>query len=94
MRGRPGSVALLLAIVACAAAGCGSSNKAVSGPITVAGTTTISNVEVGTVLRCNGGPAARVPRWFGGSALKLPGTPGQIALVHKHNGSVTVSCTG
>jgi hypothetical protein len=93
VRGRPGSVALLLAIVACAAAGCGSSTQAGSGPITVAGTTTISNVKVGTLLRCKGGPAARVPHWFGGSALKVPGTPGQIALVHKHNGSVTVSCT-
>jgi hypothetical protein len=85
---------LVLAAVACTAAGCGSSTHAVSGgPITVDGSTTIANVEVGTLLRCKGGPSARVPHWFGGSALKVPGTPGQIALVHEHDGTVTVSCT-
>jgi hypothetical protein len=82
----------LLALVGCLAAGCGSSSGAVSGPITVSGTTTIANAKVGTLLECKGGPSARVPHWFGGSALRRPGVPGQIALVHKHDGSVTVSC--
>lgn len=82
----------LLALMGCLAAGCGSSSGAVSGPITVSGTTTIANAKVGTLLKCKGGPSARVPHWFGGSALRRPGVPGQIALVHKHDGSVTVSC--
>lgn len=80
----------LLAVLA--VAGCGSDKQAVSGSVTVTGTTTISNVEVGTLIRCKDGPAARVPHWFGGSVLTLPGVPGQIALTHRHNGSVTVSC--
>jgi hypothetical protein len=42
-------------------AGCGSSKGAVAGTITVTATTTISNIKVGTLLRCRGGPAARVP---------------------------------
>ena len=83
---------VLLAAVGCLAAACGSSNGEVSGPITVVGTTTIANAKVGAVLRCKGGPSARVPHWFGGSALRSPGVPGQIAIVHRHDGSVTVSC--
>lgn len=84
----------LLAVVGFTVAGCGSSKKAVSGgPITVAGTTTISSVEVGTLIRCKGGPAARTPHWFGSSYLRVPGVPGLIHLEHRHNGSVTVSCT-
>ncbi len=82
----------LLAVVGCLAAGCAATGKAVSGPLTVSGTTTIADVKVGTLLRCKDGPAARVPHWFGGSALRRPGVPGQIALVHKRDGSVTVSC--
>ena len=69
-----------------------SSSGADSGPITVVGTTTIANAKVGTLLKCKGGPAARVPHWFGGSALRSAGVPGQIALVHKHDGSVPVTC--
>jgi hypothetical protein len=83
----------LLAAVGCLAAGCGSSSGAVSGSITITGTTTIANAKVGTLIRCKGGPSARVPHWFGGSALRRPGVPDQIALVHKHDGSVTVSCS-
>lgn len=85
---------VLLAVVGCLSAGCDATSGAVSGPITVSGTTTIADAKVGTVLRCKDGPAARVPHWFGGSALRHPGVPGQIALVHKHDGSVTVACTG
>jgi hypothetical protein len=95
LRGRRlarGRLLALLAAVGCIAAGCGSSSGAVSGSITIAGTTTISDATVGTVLKCKDGPSAKVPRWFGGSALRQPGVPGQIALVHKHDGSVTVSC--
>lgn len=83
------ALALLAAV---GVAGCGSSSRAVSGTMTVSGTTTITNVEVGTRIRCKAGPAADVPRWFGSSALTLPGVPGQIALIHRRNGSVTVSC--
>jgi len=64
----------------------------VSGPITISETTTITDAKVGALLECKGGPSARVPHWFGGSALRRPGVSGQIALVHKHDGSVTVSC--
>jgi hypothetical protein len=78
----------LLAVVGCFVAGCGSSG----GAITISGTTTIANAKVGTLLVCKGGPSARVPHWFGVSALRRPGVAGQIALVRKHDGSVTVSC--
>ncbi len=85
---------VLLGVVGCLAAGCAATGRAVAGPITVSGTTTIADAKVGTLIRCKDGPAARVPHWFGGSALRRPGVPGQIALVHKHDGSVTVACTG
>jgi hypothetical protein len=85
-------VLTVLAVVGLTIAGCGLGKKAALGPVTVTGTTTISDVKVGTLIRCKGGPAARVPHWFGGSALTLPGVPGQIALTHRHNGSITVSC--
>jgi hypothetical protein len=85
-------VLALLALAGLTVAGCGSSKGAVTGPITVSGTTTISNVKVGTLIRCKGGPAVPAPRWFGGSALTVPGVPGQIDLIHRHNGSVTVTC--
>lgn len=85
---------VLLAVVGCLSAGCAATGRAVSGRITISGTTTIANATVGTLLRCKDGPAARVPHWFGGSALRRPGVPGQMALVHKRNGSVTVACTG
>jgi hypothetical protein len=81
----------LLALVGLTVAGCGSGNQAVPGSVTVTGTTTIANVQVGTVIRCKGGPAARVPHWFGPSYLRVPGRPGLIELRHRH-GSVVVSC--
>jgi hypothetical protein len=83
----------LLAAVGWLVAGCGSSNGSGFSPVTVSGSTTIANAKVGTLIRCKGGPSARVPHWFGGSALRRPGVPGQIALVHKHDGSITVSCS-
>ena len=83
-------VLTLLAVASLTA--CGSSDRAASGPITVSGTTTIANVKVGTRVTCKAGPTVKVPRWFGSSALSLPGVPGQIALTHRHNGSVTVYC--
>jgi hypothetical protein len=67
-------------------------SQTVFGRIIVSGTTTISNVKVGTLIKCKSGPAVRVPRWFGGSALSVPGKPGEIALTHRHNGSVTIFC--
>ena len=81
----------LLAVLSFAVAGCGSSGKAASGPVTVSGTTTIANVKVGTEIRCKGGPAASVPHWYGPSYLRAPGKPGLIQLKHRH-GSVVVSC--
>jgi hypothetical protein len=82
----------LFVIVGFAVAGCGSSKKAASGPITIAGTTTISGVKVGTLLRCKNGPSIRTPHWFGFSYLRVPGVPGVIVLRHRYNGSVSVSC--
>lgn len=82
----------LLAVAGLVVAGCGSSTKPVSRAITVAGTTTIANVKVGTLVRCDGGPSARVPHWYGPSYLRTPGTPGLIELRHRH-GSVVVSCS-
>ena len=85
-------VLALLAVVAFIVSGCGSgSNVVTTGPITVSGTTTLSSVNVGTVIRCKGGPAARVPHWFGPSYLRIPGVPGLIQLRRTH-GSVTVRC--
>ena len=93
MSGVKGLLALaVLAVGGFTVAGCGSSDNAVSGSITVTGTTMISNVKVGALVRCKGGPAVRSPRWFGPSALTIPGVPGQIDLNHRHNGSVTVTC--
>lgn len=84
---------VLVAALGFAVAGCGMDKKAGSGgPFTVAGTTTISNVKVGALIRCEGGPAARVPRWFGPAYLRVPGVPGLIHLQHRDNGSVTVTC--
>lgn len=80
------------AVVGFIISGCGSSHRAVaSGPVIVRGTTTLSNVKVGTLIRCKGGPSARVPHWFGPSYLRVPGVPGVIKLRHRH-GSVTVLC--
>ena len=81
----------LLAVVGLTVTACGSSRRAVSGAVTVTGTTTIPNVKVGTEIRCEGGPSARVPHWFGPSYLRSPGRPGLIELRHRH-GSVVVSC--
>lgn len=83
----------LLALVCFTISGCGSSKQAVSGPITVTGATTISNVQVGTLIRCKDGPATRIPHWFGPTYMRLPGVPGVIHLEHRYNGSVTVSCS-
>jgi hypothetical protein len=83
---------VLLVVAGFVVNGCGSGSTArTNGPVIVTGATTISNVKVGTLLRCKGGPAARVPHWFGPSYLRLPGVPGVIKLEHRH-GSVTVFC--
>jgi hypothetical protein len=85
------ALSLVLAAVAVTLAACGAGKKVVSGPVTVTGTTTISGVRAGVLIKCRGGPAARVPHWFGPSYLRLPGVPGVIELRHRH-GSVIVSC--
>jgi len=73
-------------------AGCDSRKGTVSGPVTVTGTTTLSNVKAGTLLRCKGGPAVKAPHWFGSGSLAVPGVPGEIHVTHRYNGSITVSC--
>lgn len=83
----------LLAVVGWTVAGCGSSKNAVSGPITVVGITTIASVNVGTIIRCPGGPVARIPHWFGPGYLRARGVPGVMHLDRKHDGSVRVSCS-
>ena len=106
----------LFAVLGLAVAGCGSGKKArigqytvtlfkKSGAITVTGTTTISNVTTGTLVRCKGGPAVKVPRRGYGAAASSaetavtidstttgPTSTGEIRLTHHQNGSVTVSC--
>jgi hypothetical protein len=85
------SVLAVLAAVGCTVAGCGSSTKSVGGPLVFTGTTTISNVKAGTLIRCEGGPAAKVPHWFGYSYLRVPGVSGVIEMNHRHR-SLTVRC--
>jgi len=49
----------LFAALSLAVAGCGSGKRrAASDPITVEGTTTISDVQTGSVITCRGGPGA------------------------------------
>jgi hypothetical protein len=88
---KAGVAPALLAVVGFTLAGCGSGKNVASGPITVSGTTTISNVQAGIEIRCEGGPAAKVPHWFGPSYLRVPGKPGLIELRHRHR-SVVVAC--
>jgi hypothetical protein len=61
----------LFALVGFFLGGCGSGKKAVSGSLTVTGITTISKVRVGTLIRCTGGPAVKVPHWFGARPLSF-----------------------
>lgn len=85
-------------------AGCGSGGKAVSGSITVAGTTTISKVKAGTVLSCkSSGLRATVTDALAGatgSAYEItdesgkgPSLLGSFRLTRSQNGVVTISCT-
>ena len=107
----------LLAILGFAAAGCGATKKkavmiARTGPggpprtVNIAalrGTNTIPNLPTGTLVRCRGGPGAKVPRRGAAVAAgndKLvtvgstaPTTPSrEIQVMHLLNGSVTVTC--
>ena len=102
---------VLLAVLGFAVAACGSTKKAyvnmggLGGPAyVVRGTTTISNVATGDVVRCKGGLSAEVPTPGGAVAvgrdrLSPTGTPassssmGEIQLTRLRNGSVTVTCT-
>ena len=81
----------LLALLGFVLDGCGSGRAVTSGPFIVTGTTTLSRVQVGTLIRCKGGPAARVPHWYGPTYLRVPGVPGVIKLRHTR-ASVTVLC--
>jgi hypothetical protein len=102
---------VLLAVLGFALADCGSTKKAyvnmggLGGPAYVVhGTTTISNVATGDLVRCKGGPSANVPTPGGAVAvgrdrLSPTGTPsstssrGEIQLTRLRDGSVTVTCT-
>jgi hypothetical protein len=92
------SVVALLTALGLAVAGCGS-GKAVSGSITVAGTTTISNVDTGTLVTCEDGPGAAVPAVGEGVSGFADGPPGssssgEIQLTRQQDGSVVATCTG
>jgi hypothetical protein len=102
---------VLLAGLGFALAACGSTKKAyvnmggLGGPAyVVRGTTTISKVATGDLVRCKAGPSADVPTPGGAVAvgrdrLSPTGTPassssaGEIQLARLRNGSVTVTCT-
>src|SRR4051794_7441361 len=93
---------LLLALVGVAAAGCGSGGtKAGHDPITVTGTTTISNVATGTLVSCKrgvpGGPM-KVPPTGHGVTANVDGTgpssSGKLQLTHRQDGSVVAVCGG
>jgi hypothetical protein len=90
--------AMSLAVLAFAAAGCGSGHSAA---ITVSGTTTLMTVKTGTPVTCKGGsPRVEVPA--GQAAINdASGTDSpsgsthstQLRLTRHADGSVTVSCT-
>lgn len=101
---------VLLAVLGFTLAACGSTKAYVNmgglgGPAYVVhGTTTISNVATGQLVRCKGGPSANVPTPGGTVAvgrdrLRPTGTPasssslGEIQLTRLRSGSVTVTCT-
>jgi hypothetical protein len=93
---------------------CGSTKKADSGhytvtlykktgPITVTGTTTISNVKAGTVIRCKGGPGVKVPLPGAGvsasrvqqavsATTTVPPSSAGIHVTHRLDGAIRVSC--
>ena len=77
-------------------AGCGGATKTGSGPLTITGTTTLSNMKVGTTIRCKGGPGASVPaagHGVAGIADPVPGASGgEIQLTSRKHGSVVAVC--
>lgn len=102
----------LLAVLGFVAAACGATKhfERVNigmgpGSTTVSGTTTISQLDVGTLVRCKDGPAAKVPRQGVGisktssitavsaTTTTSPPVAGQIEITNHQNGSVTVICT-
>jgi hypothetical protein len=101
---------VLVAAPGFALAACGSTKKAyvnmgglVRPAYVVRGTTTISNVTTGDLVRCKGGPSANVPTPGGAVAvgrdrLSPTGTPasssssGEIQLTRLRNGSIAVTC--
>lgn len=91
-------VVALFAVTMVVGAACGSSGtKAGSGPITVTGTTTISNVETGTLVSCKGGlPSAKVPPAGHEVTANVDGTSpsssGKLQLTHQEDGSIVAAC--
>lgn len=75
--------------------GCGSGSPQ-AGPFTFkpGTTTTIANVETGATIRCLGVETAPAPP-LGQQVSFSPnavGSTGQIQLLHREDGSLTVSC--
>ncbi len=91
------ALALLAAVLVVAGCASGSKasgskasgSKAVSGSITVAGTTTISNVKTGTKITCrDGGPTLTAPEWPGQAAAVSGPVSKTIGLTRSQAGSV------
>ena len=88
---------MLLAALGVITAGCGGSGTKAAGPITVTGTTTISNVKTGTLVKCKAGPGSVVPppghevtQTPEGSAVSTGG----LQLNHRQDGSLVAKCLG
>lgn len=82
-----------------------SSGPLLLGPIAVSGTTTISDVQTGTLIRCKGwtGPGVKVPRRGAGVAVgqstlvpvgskSKPSRSHQVSMTHRPDGSVAITC--
>jgi hypothetical protein len=86
-----------LAVVGLAAAGCGSgAKKPTAGSITVTrmGTTTISSIATGTMIRCKPGTGAGVPPRGQGVGGNADGAEmsSMIQVRHRRDGSAVVVC--
>jgi hypothetical protein len=87
----------LLAVLGFVAAGCGSGSgnsqiKSVSA-VTVAGTSTLSDVKTGTKITCReGGPTLTVPEWPGQIAA-VSGPKSRSLRLTRSQAGLVVSCT-
>jgi hypothetical protein len=89
------SMALLVGLAGLINAGCGGlERKAGSEPITIQGTTTIANVETGTLVSCKDGPKNEVPP-AGHEVTAIsdgPSSSTKIQIAHQQDGSIVVIC--